>query len=272
MRRAVSVPVFCLFAAMLLPAKSLASQCYSLAQSVPGVRYAALDLVAVEAPEVTIRYVSHSSYRIETPGGVSIVTDFYGNWGGGDAPDVVTMNHAHETHFTEWIHEDIDHVLRGWNPSGDGPAKHELRVGDVYIRNVPTNIRSYGGTELSGNSIFVFEVADLCIGHLGHLHHRLTEEHYAMLGRLDIVMAPVDGTYTLDLPDMIAVLKELKARIVLPMHAFSGRSLGRFIEGMQDDFAVVDPGGDSITVSLTTLPRTPTVMMMPVAFGDFGGD
>ena len=44
-------------------------------------------------------------------------------------------------------------------------------VDDVYIRNVPTDIRSWGGElERDGNSIFIFEVADLCIGHLGHLH------------------------------------------------------------------------------------------------------
>ena len=44
-------------------------------------------------------------------------------------------------------------------------------VDDVYIRNVPTDIRNGGAMEADGNSIFIFEVAGLCIGHLGHLHH-----------------------------------------------------------------------------------------------------
>jgi len=33
-----------------------------------------------------------------------------------------------------------------------------------------------GGTRYNGNSIFVFEIADLCIAHLGHLHHTLTPD------------------------------------------------------------------------------------------------
>ena len=50
-----------------------------------------------------------------------------------------------------------------------------------------------------GNSIFIFEVAGLCIGHLGHLHHKLDDSHFAQIGRLDILMVPIDGTYTMSL-------------------------------------------------------------------------
>ncbi|NCQ36213.1 Zn-dependent hydrolase, partial [bacterium] len=79
-----------------------------------------------------------------------------------------------------------------------------LAVGDLIVRNVPTDIRSWdGGVEPLANSIFVFEAADLCIGHLGHLHHVPTEIQYGMIGRLDVVMAPVDGGYTMNLPAMI---------------------------------------------------------------------
>src|SRR6202035_1369095 len=56
------------------------------------------------------------------------------------------------------------------------PAIWDLKYRDVRVRNVPTNIRSFGGgTERYGNSIFVFEIANLCIAHLGHLHHTLTQ-------------------------------------------------------------------------------------------------
>ena len=63
------------------------------------------------------------------------------------------------------------------------------------MRNVPTNIRNWidGGTERHGNSIFIFEMAKLCIGHLGHLHHTLNQQQLDEIGRLDVVFAPVDG-------------------------------------------------------------------------------
>ena len=84
---------------------------------------------------------------------------------------------------------------------------------------------SFGGTRYNGNSIFVFDVADLCIAHLGHLHHTLTEAHLADLGTIDVVMVPVDGGYTLNQDDMIAVLQQIKPKIAVPMHVFTQSTL-----------------------------------------------
>jgi L-ascorbate metabolism protein UlaG (beta-lactamase superfamily) len=252
--------------ALAAPAATRASNCYAFVEGVPRVRYATLGPVAARAREVTITNVGHSTFRIETEQGVVIATDYFGASGEGKLPDVVTMNKAHETHFTDFPDPAIPHVLRGWNPEGIGPAKHLLTLRDVTIRNVTTDIRGWSTPEKDGNSIFVFEVADLCIGHLGHLHHQLTEAHYALLGRLDIVMAPVDGSFTLEIGKMIEVLKTLKARLVLPMHAFGQYSLTSFLDGMKDEFGIVIHDRRTITVSLDTLPSRPTVMVLPTRF------
>ncbi|MBK0400460.1 MBL fold metallo-hydrolase [Limibaculum sp. M0105] len=263
-------PAFAAALAALLPASAAASICHAFVEGAPGVRVASLGPVAAVEEEVTISYVGHSTYRIETAAGVTILTDYYGNDGEGPAPDVVTMNQAHESHFTDYPSPAIRHILRGWDPFEDGPAEHLVEERDVVIRNVTTDIRGWGERGRGGNSIFVFEVADICIGHLGHLHHRLDEAHYAQLGQLDVVMAPVDGTFTLDLPGMIEVLKRLKARVVLPMHAFGGVSLRRFLDGMSDEFVVRPIGGPSITVSVGSLPDKPTVMVPSnIAWGFF---
>ena len=250
-----------------VPGAARASLCYAfveeLRRDLPGVRYAQLGPTEYAPRIVRITYVDHSTFRIETEEGVVIATDFYGNPGPGPMPEVVTMNHAHQTHFTHAPPPEIPHVLRGWNPEGDGPAEHNLTVRDVTIRNVTTDIRGWGAPEKDGNSIFIFEVADLCIGHLGHLHHVLDEAQYALVGYLDIVMAPVDGSYTLDLPGMIEVLKRLKARLVLPMHAFGPWSLEQFLTGMSDDFTTELGDTATIEVSVETLPAEPTVLVLP---------
>ena len=173
------------------------------------------------------------------------------------------MNHAHTTHWTATPDERIPYVLRGWNHDGKGPADYKLRVRDVTVRNVTTDIRGWGVPEADGNSIFIFEVADLCIGHLGHLHHDLTDQHYARIGRLDIVMAPVDGGMTVDIQTMMRILKTLKARLVLPMHAFGAWSMEQFLQGMSEGFAIEVNEGPSIEVAFNTLPKTPTVLFMP---------
>lgn len=253
------------------PTAALASNCYAFVEGVPGVRYAGLGDVAARAREVTITNIGHSTFRIETPGyvngaGVVIATDYFGASGEGPLPDVVTMNQAQENHFTDFPDPAIPHVLRGWNPDGAGPAEHLLTLRDVTIRNVTTDLRGWGAPGKDGNSIFVFEVADMCIGHLGHLHYELTEAQYALLGRLDIVMAPVDGTFTLEIGKMIEVLKTLKARLVLPMHSFGQTSLTRFLDGMKDEFEIIVNDSRTITVSLDTLPSRPTVMVLPTRF------
>lgn len=250
-------------AASILPVwgAAQASHCLAYVERSPGLVPVSLT-AARPAGSVAITYVTHSTFRLETPAGIVIATDYAGYAGEGPAPTVATMNHAHETHYTDFPDPEIEYVLRGWNPKG-GPAEHDLTVGDVQIRNVPTDIRGWGAAvEPDGNSIFIFEVADLCIGHLGHLHHRLSHEDLALIGRLDIVFAPVDGSYTLDLPSMIAVLKELRASLVIPMHYFGSASLGIFLEGMRKDFAIEIERAASIEVSLATLPRQPTVLVL----------
>ena len=121
--------------------------------------------------EVSISYVAHSTFRIEDATGLTIATDYSGNAGPNVIPDVVTMNHAHITHFTPFPDKRITHVLRGW-PQDGKPAQHNIQVDETIIRNVTTDISSFSGHhEKDGNSIFIFEMGGLCIGHLGHLHH-----------------------------------------------------------------------------------------------------
>lgn len=242
------------------------SRCIAFVEGAPRTLPAAFEPATAAAPaadEVEIEFVTHSTFRLRTPAGVVAATDYAGYAGDGPVPDIATMNHAHESHYTDFPDPAIAHVLPGWNPAG-GPAEHHLHVRDLMVRNVSTDIRGWSGTvEADGNSIFIYEVADLCIGHLGHLHHKPTPEQLARIGRLDVVFAAVDGTYTLDIPTMIEVLKELRASLVIPMHFFGGTSLNLFVAGMSTDFAVRINQEPVTTVSLATLPRRPTVLVLP---------
>ena len=250
------------------PERPPPSRCLALAQAAPAIMHAAYSgpIVPVQAasPEVTIRFIGHSTFLITTPEGVTIATDFDG-WANGIVPRVVTMNIAHSGHNTPNPDPAIEHVLRGWNPEG-GPARHNIAVGDVVIRNVPTDLRGWSetGRRTDGNSIFIFEVAGLCIGHLGHLHHLLEPADLGWIGQLDVVMVPVDGTYTLAQADMVKVLDLLKARLVLPMHYFTASNLQRFISGLSaEEYGVVLSPTPETTISVATLPDRPTVLVLP---------
>jgi L-ascorbate metabolism protein UlaG (beta-lactamase superfamily) len=219
--------------------------------------------VALNADQARITYVGHSTFLIESPQLVRIATDYNDYVRPPLLPDIATMNHAHSTHFTDRPDPGIQFVLRGW-AGGEAPARHDLQYKDVRVRNVPTNIRDWGGgTERHGNSIFIFELANLCIAHLGHLHHTLTQQQLDEIGHVDVVMVPVDGSYTLDLEGMIEVLQALKAPLMMPMHYFSSYTLNRFVSRLGADWDVEYAETPSIVVSKATLPAKPKILVLP---------
>jgi len=242
------------------------SECLAMANAPPRAIPVNLHLGEAKTGEVTITYAGHSTYTIDTPGGIRIATDYSGAYTTGRLPDVVTMNRAHSTHYTRFPDPRIPHVLHGWNDDGS-PAKISQRIGDVYIRNVTTDIRRFFGEDSSGemikdgNSIFIFEVAGLCIGHLGHLHHALDDSHFAAIGRLDIVMVPIDGTYTMSLGGISDITRRLRAAVVLPMHRFM-TPLDEFMRLIGQQFAIDMRTERTLTISRETLPGTPTVIIL----------
>jgi L-ascorbate metabolism protein UlaG (beta-lactamase superfamily) len=231
----------------------------------PRVIPAAFRLASLQADQVRISYSGHSTFLIESPRGVKIATDYNDYVKPRVLPDIATMNHAHSTHYTNHPDPGIKHVLRGWGPSPDRPARHDVQEQDVRVRNVPTNIRDWsGGTERHGNSVFVFEIANMCIAHLGHLHHTLTQQQMNEIGRVDVVMVPVDGSYTLDLDGMIEVLQGLKAPLMIPMHYFSTFSLRRFLDRLgEKSFEVEMSATPTTVISKTTLPDKPKILVLP---------
>jgi L-ascorbate metabolism protein UlaG (beta-lactamase superfamily) len=242
------------------------SECLAMSSAPPRATPVALRSAAAKTDEVAITYAGHSTYYIDTPGSVRIATDFSGAYTTGRLPDVVTMNRAHSTHYTLFPDPRIPLVLHGWGEGGQ-PARIAQRVGDVYIRNVTTDIRRYFGdgpnAEMirDGNSIFIFEVAGLCIGHLGHLHHKLDESHLAAIGRLDIVMVPIDGAYTMSLDGVSEITRRLRASVVLPMHRFM-TPLDEFMRRIGQDFAIDVRPERSFGISRESLPGTPTVIIL----------
>ncbi len=251
-----------------------ASHCIAIAQSDPLLRFA-----GSAGPErlwradwtqpladytVRLHYISHASFLIQTASGITAVTDYTGFIGPTDlVPDVVTMNHAHSTHWTANPDPAIPHVLPGWGAEFGSGIDHHLEVGEMLVRNVSTDIRSaFSGEEPRGNSIFIFEVDGLCIGHLGHLHHEPNPQQYAAIGRLDVVMVPVDGGYTLDTGTMTRIVERLRSSIVVPMHWFSDRALDRFLTQVSDVFTIDRRSDSHLEVSLRDLPSQPRVVVL----------
>ncbi len=214
------------------------------------------------AGQVEITFLGHSSFLIHTPGDVAAITDYNGYIRAGFPPDIVTMNRAHSSHYTDNVEPGVAHILRGWDDVTGIPF-HDLRLRDTRVRNIPTNIRDgMGGTRYAANSIFIFEVADLCIAHLGHLHHRLMPEHLGGIGQVDVMLVPIDDGMTAPQTLMADVIMDLNPSVVIPMHYYGSRQVQRFLELMQDrGYGAIHADGASFRLARGVLPRR-TVLVL----------
>jgi L-ascorbate metabolism protein UlaG (beta-lactamase superfamily) len=241
-------------ALVLLPATAFAAGCFPIAtapaRTIPaGFTPAALPEGATARPT----FLGHASFLLETRGGVSAVTDYNGYNTAPITPDIVTMNNAHSTHFTDNVEPRVTHVLRGWVPGG-GLAEHDVTLDDLRVRNVPTSVRGREGARTNSNSIFVFEVEDLCLAHLGHLHHRLEDYHLAEMGVIDVLLVPVDGMWTLPHAAAADVVDQVGPALVIPMHYFGRSVLEGFLAELSDEWEVVVSATPTVTLARDTLP------------------
>jgi L-ascorbate metabolism protein UlaG (beta-lactamase superfamily) len=237
------------------------AQCFPIAGAEPKVVPAAFREAALGAGTVQLTFLGHSSFLIESAGGATVVTDFNGMVLPPQTPDIVTMNNAHSTHYTDYVDPAVKHVLRGWDPKG-GVALHDVTHLDLHVRNIPTNVRDFGGVRTNGNSIFVFEVADMCIAHLGHLHHVLTDMHLAELGMIDVLLVPVDGSFTMAQELMVEVIEQILPAVIIPMHYFGPSTLNRFVSLIADRYEVELADVSTVVLSRPTLPYR-KVLVLP---------
>jgi L-ascorbate metabolism protein UlaG (beta-lactamase superfamily) len=253
---------FALLAVLVLgaPAMALEHGCRpEMAEGRPRIIPASLS-----EKELRISFVGHASFLIETPQNVKAVTDYNDYVRAAVVPDIATMNKAHSTHYSRNPEAGITHLLPGWNPAG-GRADHDVTLLDLRVRNVSTNIRTWDGgqTELDGNSIFIFELGDFCVVHLGHLHHTLEPAHIRAIGRADIVLVPVDSGFTMDIEGMMEVLEKLAPRIIIPMHFFGPHTLEKFIRIGSDKYIIDRREKPTGVFSRESLPDRPTMVVMP---------
>ncbi len=205
-------------------------------------------------------FSGHSTFLIETAQGVKAVTDYNDFVRPDVLPDLITMNTGHSTHSTDNVDPAIKHVLRGWNPSGVGVVRHNVREKDLRVFNLPTNIDS---GFFGSSSIFVFEAAGVCIAHFGNIRHALDDDRARRMGRIDIMLVPVDRWITASFDEILYNIDKLKPRYVIPMHYnFMDRPL-EFAQRVKGMYKTRLHNSQSITVSRASMPVDTEILVLP---------
>lgn len=215
--------------------------------------------------EVRLHFTGHGSVVIVASDGTIAVTDYNGIPGITTiVPDVVTMNDTVPLQKTDDPDPRIPLVLHGWPDAQGRPAVHDVNVGSMLVRNVTTNTRGTAGqgVRVGGNSIFIFETEGLCIGHFGFLHDMPSDETFAQIGRLDVAIIAIEGRNILPTDQMIAVLRRLQVKVVIPAHWNSYETLAEVMGRFEAEFPVVMTRTPEIDLATTKLPSGLTVILL----------
>lgn len=218
--------------------------------------------------DATIEFFGHNFFQITSSKGTKIITDpvspgFYPT--PTVAPHAVTVGREHPNHNYVEIAKNKPVVLRGLANYGAEWSKVSTTVGDVLIYSVPIYQQQFGNA-LKG-AAFVFDLGPLCIAHLGDLSHKLTEDQIKAFGKVDIVMIPIGGTFTMPPDTAREVLQQLKPKIAIPMHY---RESTYLLDMFVKDYPHKYLGKHAMTFSKTALPPpTQIVVFTPWNMRDY---
>jgi L-ascorbate metabolism protein UlaG (beta-lactamase superfamily) len=162
-----------------------------------------------------IEYLGHATFVITSDTGAKIITDPY------QTTPTLTYGEITETADIVTVsHEHIDHnnvaAVRG-NPEVVKRAGVSKARG-IEFRGIASYHDEAGGSLRGNNVIFCFEVDGVRVCHLGDLGHLLDDKQVKEIGRVDILMVPVGGIYTIDAQAATEVCNQLKPNVIIPMH------------------------------------------------------
>jgi len=165
-----------------------------------------------------IRWFGQSFFEItadsEAKKGLKIFIDPFGNVFGINPPsnlegDAVLITHSHPDHSNLGAFKSPGVVI---NTPG------EYSVGGADIKGMLTFHDNKSGAERGTNVVYIIEVEDVRIVHLGDIGHVPSEAQIQKIDGVDVLMIPVGSGPTVSPRDAVAIIKQLEPKVVIPMH------------------------------------------------------
>ncbi len=162
-----------------------------------------------------IKWLGHSSFLITSQSGVRIITDPYTTGGAlhygeiKESADIVTVSHGH------FDHNNVAAV--NGNPQiYKEPAVKEIK--GVKFTGLATFHDENKGKDRGTNMITCMDVDGVRVCHMGDQGYVLTPQEMEKIGRVDVLLIPVGGFYTIDAAAATTIANSLKPKVIIPMH------------------------------------------------------
>jgi L-ascorbate metabolism protein UlaG (beta-lactamase superfamily) len=170
---------------------------------------------------VLVRWFGHACFMLESSKGTKVLVDPFSDIGytfPTTIPDIVTISHEHFDHNNTDPIQGSPEILRGLKNEGNDWSNINKKISDFSIFNVPVYHDKAQGSQRGKNSVFIYDVDGLRFVHVGDLGHVLLDDQIKKIGKVDVLMIPVGGVYTIDGQEASKVVEQLNPKIVIPMH------------------------------------------------------
>ena len=159
-----------------------------------------------------INWLGHSCFRIRGSHGI-IITDPYppslGYSLGKPTARIVTVSHQHPGHsYVQGIGDEPKLITK--------PGEYE--IGGILIIGTATFHDDQRGEKRGKNTVYLMEVDEVSVCHLGDLGHVLTTEQLEEIGNVDVLLLPVGGVSTINARVAAEVVRQREPKAVVPMH------------------------------------------------------
>jgi L-ascorbate metabolism protein UlaG (beta-lactamase superfamily) len=212
---------------------------------------------------VKIKYLGHSAFLITSEAGVRIITDPYTPndriklAAPSETADIVTMSHCHGDHSNIM-------AIKG-NPQGI-MCYGKWNIKGIDIQGIAAYHDSAEGKKAGSNIIYCFNIDGIKVCHFGDLGHMLSDAQIAELGKVDVLLTPMGGNYTIDAATATAIMNKLKPAVTVPMHYKNAKvdypveTVDSFIKDKKN---VVTPDSSEIELQKGKLPKPEIVVLKP---------
>lgn len=162
-----------------------------------------------------IKYLGHAAFKIVSDSGVSLITDPYTSGDQikhgeiNDTADVVTVSHEHYDHNNAASVRGKPRVVKGTAP---------VDVKGIRIKGIDTFHDEAKGSKRGKNVVYCLDVDGIRLCHLGDLGHEFSSAQIAEMGKVDILLIPVGGFYTIDAAVASRICDAVAPRVIVPMH------------------------------------------------------
>ncbi len=210
-----------------------------------------------------IKYLGHAAFLITTEGGVKIITDPYAPMERiklapiTETADIVTASHSHGDHSNVAC-------VKGNPQCIMGPGKWNIK--GVEIQGIAAFHDNAGGIKAGPNTIYCFSADGLKVCHMGDLGHMPDDSQIAAMGKVDVLLTPMAGNYTIDAATATRLMDKLKPAVTVPMHYRSVKvdypveTVDSFIKDKKN---VKKPDSSEIDVTKGKLPQGEIVVLKP---------